>query len=124
MDCKTNDISIIMKKYLLILALLAGGSIAVSAPMTAPESTYRSNDRQLPEDARELTVYSLVHISGTAWSSSPKSAYFSRSTNCIYVTENNIKNIPYDVHENRAYGQDNDGRAAYRYVAGGYYFNL
>ena len=112
-----------MKKILLIFALLAGASVATSLPAVAAESTY-SAGKELPDDARSITVYKVVQVGGNAWSNSPKSAYYSRSENCIYVNEGRRENQPYTVTQNRAYGQSNDGRAEYRYTAGGYYFNL
>lgn len=112
-----------MKKILLICALLTGGSIATTLPVLAAESTY-SQERKLPDDARTITVYKIVQVGGNAWSNNAKSAYYSRSENCIYIDEGQRKNQPYTVTNNRAYGQSNDGRAEYQYTAGGYYFNL
>lgn len=112
-----------MKKILLILALLLGGSSVYTSSMVAAESSYSAN-KELPEDVREITVYKVVHVRGNAWSTSPKDAYYSKSENCIYVTEGKRVHQPYTVYENLAYSQSNDGRAEYRYTAGGYYFNL
>ena len=113
-----------MKKLLLILALFMG-STSISVPyIQAAESSYSSNN-SLPEDARPITVYLVQQLrGGNAWSSSPKSAYYSASENRIYVNEGSRKNQPYKVSENPAYGQEKDGRAEYRYTAGGYYFDL
>lgn len=114
-----------MKKLILICALLVGGFTAFTSPVNATHTpaTVSSSSNELPEDRRPITVYKVVQIGGT-WSSSPKDAYYSKSTHCIYVTEGRRENQPYSVSENRAYGQSNDGRAAYRYTAGGYYFDL
>ena len=112
-----------MKKFFLVLVLLFGGSVVYTSSMVAAESSY-SSSRELPEDARSITVYKVVQVGGNAWSTSAKNAYYSSSENCIYVTEGRRVNQPYSVTENRAYGQSNDGRAEYRYTAAGYYFNL
>lgn len=123
MGCKTNQNAMRMKKIILVCALLFGISAVYTTHMVAAESTY-SSSRELPDDARSITVYKVVQVGGNAWSSSPKDAYYSRSENCIYVNEGRRKNQPYTISENRAYGQSDDGRAEYRYTAGGYYFNL
>ncbi len=99
-----------------------GASSVSTITSVAAELSY-STSRDLPDDACSITVYKVVQVGGT-WSRSPKSAYYSRSENCIYITEGSRKNQPYTVTENRAYGQSNDGRAEYQYTAGGYYFNL
>lgn len=112
-----------MKKLLLIFALLMGGNSFTAPYLLASESSYSSENR-LPDDAKPITVYLIKQVGGNAWSNNPKSAYYSASENRIYISEGNRKNQPYTVHENRAYGQDKDGRADYRYTAGGYYFNL
>lgn len=112
-----------MKKLFLVCVLLIGGSIAYTLPVCATETSYAANS-DLPGDAQPITVYKVVQVGGSAWSTSPVSAYYSSSENCIYVSEGRRKNQPYTINENRAYGQPNDGRAEYRYVAGGYYFNL
>lgn len=115
-----------MKKIILICAVLIGGSAlcipAVNATTVTATASAASNE--LPEDATSITVYKVVQVGGNAWSKSPKSAYYSSSTNCIYVTEGRRVNQPYTVSENRAYGQENDGRGEFRYTAGGYYFDL
>ncbi len=119
----TDIIAIGMRKLFLVCALLIGSTVTSIFPVIAAEATI-SSDRQLPDDAREITVFKLVHISGNAWSASKKTAYYSRSENLLYIDEGQRKNQTYTVNENRAYGQSNDGRAEYRYTAGGYYFNL
>ena len=112
-----------MKKLFLVLALLVGISAIVVPTVYATQSAYASPT--LPDDARPITVFRVKQVGANAWSNSPVSAYYSASENCIYVNEGSRKNQPYSVYENRAYGQSNDGRAGYRYVAGGeYYFNL
>lgn len=114
-----------MKKFLIICILLVGGYALFTPSVNATHAiSVVSPEKTLPDDARSITVYKLVHVGGNAWSTSPKDAYYSRSENCIYVTEGRRVNQPYSVTENRAYGQSNDGRADYRYTAGGYYFNL
>lgn len=113
-----------MKKFIICAALLAGGfSIAPSINATEIVSM-PSAAQALPEDATPITVYKVVQVSGNAWSTSAKSAYYSASENCIYVTEGRRVNQPYSVSENRAYGQSQDGRGEYKYTAGGYYFDL
>lgn len=112
-----------MKNLLLIFAFILS-STYVSVPyLQAAESSY-SSINSLPEDARPITVYLVKQVGGYAWSNSPKSAYYSASENRIYIDEGSRKNQPYTVYENRAYGQERDGRAEYRYTAGDYYFNL
>lgn len=111
-----------MKKVVLIFALVIGGLLP-SLPVWAAETAY-STSRDLPDDARYITVYKVVQVGGNAWSTSSIGAYYSASENCIYVDEGARKNQSYSVMENRAYGQSNDGRAEFRYEAGGYYFNL
>ena len=123
MYCKTTQNVMCMKKIFLICVLLAGTSVATTLPLSAAESTYFASN-ELPNDASPITVYKVVQVGGNSWSNSPKSAYYSRSENCIYVKEGRRENQPYTITENRAYGQSNDGRAEYRYTAGGYYFNL
>lgn len=114
-----------IRKIALICTLLVGGYAASSISVNAVENsvTY-SMGKELPDDARSITVYKVVQVGGNAWSTSAYSAYYSRSENCIYITEGRRQNQPYSVYENRAYGQSKDGRAEYRYTAGGYYFNL
>lgn len=94
---------------------------SVNATQTVSTAYYT---HPLPDDAVKLTVYKVVQVGGNAWSTSPKDAYYSASENRIYVTEGKRVNQPYNVTQNRAYGQDQDGRAEYRYTAGSYYFNL
>lgn len=67
----------------------------------------------------QIDVYLVRQVGPTAWSTTPKKAYYDADNNWIYVGRQS-----YTIQENRAYGQENDGRASYRYVAGGYYFNL
>jgi len=126
MGCKTNQNAMQMKKLILICTALAGGTALFipSVSATQVHSAISASVYELPDDARSITVYKIVQVSGSAWSTSPKDAYYSRSENCIYVTEGRQKNQPYSITENRAYGQSNDGRAEYRYTAGGYFFNL
>lgn len=112
-----------MKKIFLICTLLVGAPVCSTLPAFATETTVAAAG-ELPDDARSITVYKVVQVGGNAWTNSPKSAYYSSSENCIYVNEGKRKNQPYSVSANRAYGQENDGRAEYRYTAGGYYFNL
>lgn len=112
-----------MKKYLLICAIVFGVLELSTLPMRATETTL-STSRELPNDAQLITVHKLVHVGRNAWSSSSVSAYYSSSENCIYVNEGKRRNQSYTIFENRAYGQPNDGRAEYRYVAGEYYFNI
>lgn len=100
-----------------------GGTAFIAPSVQAARTSYTSSD-QLPDDAVSITVYLVKQVGGTSWSTSAVSAYYSRSENCIYVNEGRRKNQPYTVHENRAYGQSNDGRAEYRYCASNYYFNL
>ena len=115
-----------MKKLILICAMLVGGLALSLPPINATQvaSTTSAYASELPDDARSITVYKVVQVGGAAWSTSPKDAYYSSSEKCIYVTEGRRVNQPYSVFENRAYGQPNDGRAEYRYTAGGYYFNI
>ncbi|MBO8447473.1 MAG: hypothetical protein IAC32_07005 [Bacteroidetes bacterium] len=112
-----------MKKFILICALLLGASAVYTTSMVAAESSY-SYKTELPDDARPIRVFKIVQGGGNAWSTSQKDAYYSPSEHRIYVTEGRRVNQPYEVHENRAYGQEKDGRAEYRYTAAGYYFNL
>lgn len=111
-----------MKKLILVIGLLIGGTAFTGFPTYAAEATYATDN--LPEDAKQITVYRVKHVGGNAWSSSPVSAYYSASENCIYVNEGRRKNQPYTVYENRAYGQSQDGRGEFRYQASDYYFNL
>ena len=115
-----------MKKFILICTALIGGvtyfTPAIDAAQIAPTHTVASVT--LPDDAKGITVYKVVQVAGNKWSTSPKSAYYSPSENCIYVTEGRRENQPYTVYENRAYGQSQDGRGDYHYTAGGYYFDL
>lgn len=111
-----------MKKIILVCALLLGGGVVTTVPVFASQSSV-SASRELPADARPITVYKVVQVGGT-WSTSSKSAYYSASENCIYVNEGKRKNQPYTVSKNLAYGQSDDGRANYHYTAGGYYFDL
>lgn len=86
--------------------------------------TYTVASVTLPDDAKPITVYNVVQVAGNKWSTSSKSAHYSPSENCIYVTEGRRVNQPYTVFENRFFGQEQDGRADYHYTAGGYYFDL
>ena len=111
-----------MKKFILACALFIGSYSVATIPAYAVQTIYASQN--LPDDARSITVYEIKQVGGNAWSSRTVSAYYSASENCIYVNEGRRKNQPYSVIENRAYGQENDGRSEYKYYAGGYYFNL
>lgn len=122
-DCTGQPKCNFMKKIILVCALLLGGGVITTVPVFASQSPV-SASRELPADARPITVYKVVQVGGNSWSNNPKSAYYSASENCIYVNEGKRKNQPYTVNKNPAYGQSNDGRASYHYTAGGYYFDL
>ncbi len=94
---------------------------AATNPATGTTASYSSQS----EDGRirEITVYKLTPIgqSGNAASSQAFTGYYDAANNKIKVGR-----FTYTVSENRAYGQANDYRSEYRYVAGpgDYYFNL
>lgn len=116
-----------MIKFFLVCTLLIGGMTVLLPEVQASESLSSisaTSARELPDDARSITVYKVVKVGGNAWSSSPVSAIYSRSENSIYVNEGRRQNQPYTISANPAYKQQNDGRGEFRYRAGDYFFNL
>ena len=67
----------------------------------------------------EVEVHYIKQVGGDAWSD----AAYTATYNPDYgkYGEITVKGMTYTVHLNPAYGQDRDGRAPYRYEAGGYY---
>ncbi len=75
------------------------------------------------ENLPSITVYKIIGVNATA----SFTAKYSASENYIYVYERKSGRsiwFYYTIYNNRAYGQENDGRGSFRYVAGDYYFNL
>lgn len=68
---------------------------------------------------REITVYQIKQVGGRAWSKMAVSATYDSEANTIKVGK-----FTYSVTKNLAYGQSDDARGEFKYVAGGYYFNL
>lgn len=83
-----------------------------------------SSGSSLPDDARSIQVVKFTKVGNNSYSSTYKDAYYSSTTNFIYVKEPGRDNQSYSVSKNPAYGQDGDYRANYEYTAGNYYFNL
>lgn len=75
------------------------------------------------ENLPSITVYKIIGVNATC----TFTAKYSASENYIYVYERKSGRslwFSYTIFNNRAYGQENDGRSSFRYVAGDYYFNL
>lgn len=108
-----------MKKIILALALVCSTSVMVA--VNSYKSVEESQEIYLASasQAREITVYLIKQVGGDAWSKAAYTALYDSDRNVIKVGR-----FEYTVHENRAYGQERDGRSEYKYVAGGYYFNL
>lgn len=70
-------------------------------------------------DCKEITVYTLTKVGQYGTSSKAYKGLYNAKTN-----ELTVGRMTFSVHENMAYGQENDYRSAYRYQAGDYYFNL
>lgn len=116
-----------MKKLLVLCSLFtafivvnggykAFGSEAVCLSANEEISLQASSDDNLP--VIQVFKFTLVGRNG---------AYSKRQFDALYnANEGTIKvgKLVYTIHENRAYGQENDYRSEYRYVAGDYYFNL
>lgn len=66
----------------------------------------------------EITVYKIKQVGGRAWSKSAVTATYDSEANTIKVGK-----FTYSVTKNLAYGQSDDARGEFKYVAGEYYFN-
>lgn len=99
---------------LVTLTTLFGGFSAVALPGESSSCVVASASAQ-----QSITVYLIKQVGGNAWSTTSYKAIYDSDANTITVGK-----FTYNIHENRAYGQENDGRSEYRYVAGNYYFNL
>lgn len=110
-----------MKK--LILSLFIGISILPiysepilsTSPIISEIVSTKVDYTQFPKK----DVYLIKQVDGNKWSSAKKIGYYDADSNRMW-----IGGVDYNIHENRAYGQANDGRSEYQYEAGGYYFNL
>lgn len=67
----------------------------------------------------EITVYQIKQVGSQAWSKSAVTAIYNREANTIKVGK-----FTYSINKNLAYGQSNDARGKFMYVASEYYFNL
>ena len=117
-----------MKKSLVMLVAVLCFSLCMYADVNfvpVQSSTTVNNEYEqyvLAANTRVITVHYIKQVGGDAWSD----ATYSGTYNPDYgqYGEITIEGVTYTVHLNRAYGQDRDGRASYRYEAGGYYFNM
>lgn len=108
-----------MKKTFLALLIGLFATMPMAATESSVESTSFSQNKKDYSELPKIKVYRIVQVGGSAWSKSSKDAYYDAQDNAIIVDGQ-----PLTIHENRAYGQENDGRADYRYMAGDYFFNL
>lgn len=106
-----------MKKIAMILATVICLSANANETMLYSMDSYINNTTITA--GTEITVYLIKQVGGRAWSKSAVSATYDRETNTIKVGK-----FTYSVTKNLAYGQSDDARGEFKYVAGGYYFNL
>lgn len=78
-----------------------------------------ANESMLSTTGTEITVYLVKQVGGRAWSKSAVTAIYDSKEKTIKVGK-----FTYSINKNLAYGQSDDGRGEYMYVAGDYYFNL
>lgn len=111
-----------MKKFLFVaacfLAVCGANANSGSAPVAQPSEVTTHSDGEW----RTITVYKLTQVgsSGAACSKQTKSAEFNQSS-----MELKVDGRTRSVGENRAYGQENDYRAPYKYQSEyTYFFNL
>lgn len=108
-----------MKKIFLTMLIGLFAIMPMAATESSVELTSFGQNKKDYSALPKITVYRIVQVGGTAWSKSSKEAYYDAQDNSIIVN-----GVALTIHENRAYGQENDGRADYRYQAGEYFFNL
>lgn len=109
-----------MKKLVLIFSLFAFSATpllnAANLTTVIEFSSVHPGDHS---NLKELTAYKVTQVGGTAWSKAPVTAYYDKSANELHVGK-----LFFSVTKNPAYGQEKDGRSEFKYVAGGYYFNV
>ena len=106
-----------MKKIAIILAAMICLSANANGTMLYKMDSYFNNTAITA--GREITVYQIKQVGGRAWSKTAVSATYDSEANTIKVGK-----FTYSVTKNLAYGQSDDARGEFKYVAGGYYFNL
>lgn len=111
-----------LKIFILCLGLSAAtvsgaSSYVTESSVSIPANSSANND----ETGRRITVYKLTPVGRNTNAASAQAfdGYYNKEKN-----ELKVGRFTYSVTRNMAYGQDNDYRAAYRYRAGDYYFNL
>ncbi len=112
----------VMKKILIIAAIVCFG-IGISSAIERSTPETRIETCETESNVIDITVYKLTKVGNTAWSETAKSARYNRDEHVIYIREGRHE-MTYNVNDNIAYNNSGDARSKYRYVAGGYYFNL
>ena len=103
--------------------MIALATMVLTATITnASEKINEYENVTLAASSYEITVHYIKQVGGDAWSDTPYTATY--NPNYGDYGEITVKGMTYTVHLNRAYGQERDGRAKYKYEAAGYYFNL
>lgn len=106
-----------MKKVIIILAAIICLSANANGSMRYSTDSYIHNASITA--GTEITVYQMKQVGGQAWSKTAVTATYDSEANTIKVGK-----FTYSVTNNLAYGQSDDARGEFKYVAGGYYFNL
>lgn len=106
-----------MKK--IVTLFVAAICLSANAAGTFSASMNKFVQETTVAETRSITVYLVKQVGGGVWSKSSISATYDSERNVIKVGK-----FEYTIHENRAYGQEKDGRAEFKYQAGNYFFNL